>query len=261
MGFDIAVGVVVLIGAIRGWFRGFVLQAVRLASLVGSVFLAAPVRGQLRPYVAPYLATIRADLLDRMLWWASAVLTFLVLAGVGGGLVRLSRRQPYGDPEASRLDQSAGSLFAAAKAALVAAFLVAALDRHAADWIKSVRWAEEQTRDSMVLAWERQYRPADTIWASTPVQQLVAYVRRNGLAGEPPTAADAARLLSQGAAAPVVPTTPSAPDSLPSIPPATASATGDGATKAPRLGLPPLGASDEEVAAEIDRAVRGITPP
>ena len=197
MGLDIAVGVVVLVGAIRGWFRGFVLQAVRLLSLIGAVFLAAPVRELIRPYVAPYLATIRVDLLDRMLWWASGVLTFLVLAGVGGGLVRLSRRRNYDDSEISRLDQSAGFLLASAKAAMTAAFLVAALDRYAADWLKSVKWADEQSRDSMVLAWNVSTARPMSSGPQRPFSSLWLMSDATVMAGNPPTTADAARLLTQ----------------------------------------------------------------
>ena len=44
MGLDIALGIMVLLGAIRGWFKGFVLQAIRLSGLVGCVYAAGPVR-------------------------------------------------------------------------------------------------------------------------------------------------------------------------------------------------------------------------
>ncbi|HEY2158980.1 MAG TPA: CvpA family protein, partial [Isosphaeraceae bacterium] len=59
MGLDILLGLVILAAAVRGWFRGFVLQAIRLGGLVGAVYSAAPIRDAARPYVNEYLPSIR----------------------------------------------------------------------------------------------------------------------------------------------------------------------------------------------------------
>ena len=183
MGLDIALGVIIFIGAIRGWYRGFLLQAIRLGGIVGSVYLAAPIRNLARPYVAPNLATIRPDMLDRMLWWASAIVCYLVVVGVVTMFINLQRRRPYGDPEVGRADQGAGFLLAGAKSALVMAFLVASFEKNGTKWAESVPWANEQVRTSIALAWERQYRPADQIWESPPVHHFIAYVRQMGITG------------------------------------------------------------------------------
>ncbi len=250
MGLDIALGILIFLGAIRGYFRGFLLQAIRLGGLVGSVYLAAPVRSLARPYVTPYLATIRPDLLDRMLWWASAVVCYLITVGLASMVVNLQRRRPYGDPDISRADQSLGFLLAAAKSAVVVAFLVASLDKYAADWARSVPWADEQARASMALAWERQYRPADQVWNAPPVQQFVAYVRKMGLS---PGGADlgdpAANFLSDQLSPKAKPTAASA----------------EGPARNPRLGLPPIDtrpeATEAEVAEKISQAVETIIRP
>ena len=55
MGLDLTLGVIILIAAFRGWFQGFVSQAVRIAGLVACVYLAEPVRDYAKPYVLPYL--------------------------------------------------------------------------------------------------------------------------------------------------------------------------------------------------------------
>ncbi len=181
MGLDIALGLMILVGAIRGWFRGFVLQAIRLGGLVGCVYAAGPVRDLVRPHVAGYLASIRPDLLDRMLWWASAVASYVVTVGLAGLVVKLQRRRPYGEPEPDRADQFAGFLLATARGAVMAAFLVGALDKHALSWMKRVPWADEQARTSMALTWNTQYRPAERIWSAPPVVQFVAKVRQMGI--------------------------------------------------------------------------------
>ena len=53
MGLDVALGIVILIAAIRGWLQGFVYQAVRLGGMIACVYLAAPVRDQAKPYILP----------------------------------------------------------------------------------------------------------------------------------------------------------------------------------------------------------------
>ena len=183
MGLDIALGVMVLLGAIRGWFRGFVLQAIRLGGIVGSVYAAAPLRDYVRPHVVPYLKSIPTVMLDRMLWWSSAVATYLVAVGLATLAVKLYRRRPYGEPEPNRVDQFAGLWLAAGKAAIVAAFLVGAIDKHAIGWIRQVPWAQEQMKASTVLTWHEDYHPADKIWSAAPVQHFVNQVVKMGVAG------------------------------------------------------------------------------
>ena len=257
MGLDITLGVLVFIGATRGWYRGFILQAVRLGGIVGSVYLAAPIRNLARPYVAPHLATIRPDLLDRMLWWASAVVCYLVVVGFATMVVNLQRRRPYGDPEVGRADQGAGFLLAAVKSVLVLAFLVASLDKYVSRWAQSVPWADEQLRTSMAVAWERQYRPADQIWESPPVQHFVAYVRQMGISGGTDLVTPASLL-----------TNPLLPDLSP---PRAASVEVAGRT--PRLGLPPLrhdpqadplpptDLTEADVAAGVQQTVKRLAQP
>ena len=257
MGLDIALGIMVALGAIRGWFRGFVLQAIRLGGIVGAVYLAAPIREVARPYVAPYLATIRPDLLDRMLWWASAITCYLVTVGLASTVVHMQRRRPYGDPDMSRADQMAGFLLAGAKSAVVVAFLVASLDKYAVTWAQSVPWAGEQARESMALAWERQYRPADRIWTAPPVQQFVAYVRQMGMAGSSvaPDLGPSANLLAD--------------QILPQVAPTAAATSAEAAPRNPKLGLPIPGdrvpprpePSDAEVEAKISQAVETLNAP
>jgi uncharacterized membrane protein required for colicin V production len=185
MGLDLALGIFVLFGAIRGWRKGFLLQAIRLSGLVACVYAAGPVRDQLKPYVLPHLPTIRPELVDRLLWWSSAAASYVVLVGLATLILKFSRRQPFGIAEPNRGDQSAGLLLGALKGLVVASFLVAALQQHAVPRLGGVAWAEEQARTSQVLKWNAQYEPAAKIWGSPPVQQFVAHVRRMGLASPP----------------------------------------------------------------------------
>jgi uncharacterized membrane protein required for colicin V production len=182
MGLDIALGIMVVLGAIRGWFKGFVLQAIRLGGLVGCVYAAGPIRDYARPYVVPYLGTIPATMLDRMLWWSSAVVSYVTMVGLASLAVKLYRRRPYGEPEPNHADQFAGMLLSAGKAAVVAAFLVGALDKYALSWVKQVPWATEMTRSSTVLTWHERYHPSEKIWDAAPVQHFVGHVQKMGVA-------------------------------------------------------------------------------
>ncbi|HWE36283.1 MAG TPA: CvpA family protein [Isosphaeraceae bacterium] len=185
MGLDITLGVLVLVAAVRGWFRGFLGQAIRLASLVACVYLADPIRDVALPYAHEQLPTIRPELLAKLLWWVAAAGSFVVLAGVATGILKLSRRKPYGEADPHRGDQSAGFLLGATKGLIVAAFLVAGIDRYAAQYLKNLDWVQEQLTASQAMALGRQYRPADRIWDSPPIRQYVAHVRRHGIQGPP----------------------------------------------------------------------------
>src|SRR3954468_14264992 len=128
MGLDVALGVLVLLAAVRGWFRGFILQAIRLGGLIACVYLAAPVRDLVRPFAREHLATISPELLDKLLWWAAAAASYIITTGGATWLVQAYRRHPYGEPDPHRGDQSAGALLGASKGLLVVSFLVAGID-------------------------------------------------------------------------------------------------------------------------------------
>ncbi len=181
MGFDLALGCLVLLNAVRGWLKGFLIQATQLGGLVACVYVADPLRDLARPEVAKYLPTIAPGLMDRLLWWSSAVVAYIVMVGVASLVIKMHRRQPFGDREADRTDQFGGFLLGMAKGLLVAAFLSAGLEKYAIKAIQGVDWAEAQAKTSTVLKWNAEYRPVARIWALPPVQFYVAHVRRMGL--------------------------------------------------------------------------------
>jgi len=182
MGLDLALGVVILITAFRGWFRGFISQAIRLGGLIACVYLADPVRDYAKPRVLPYLPSIPPDLVDRVLWWVSAVLTYVVLVGVATLVIKMTRRPEIpGFPEASRNDQFAGLLVGLLKGGLIAVFLTAAIQKFALSHIQSITWAEDQAKTSRALKWNEEYQPAVKIWQSQPVTHFVTHIQRMGL--------------------------------------------------------------------------------
>ena len=236
MGLDIALGVMVGLGAIRGWFRGFTLQAIHLGGLIGCVYAATPIRDQARPYVVPYLANVPPVMLDRMLWWLSAVVSYLTMVGLASMAVKVYRRRPYGEPEPNRADQFAGMVLSAGKAAVIAAFLVGALDKYALSWVKQVSWAGDLTKASTVLTWNEQYHPSERIWEAAPVQNFVGYVQQMGVAG------------------------PSGPDASTT----TDARTVQTASRPPRLDLPagdPLDPNSPDFAAKFDEEFRKANRP
>lgn len=187
MGLDLALGGLVLVAAIRGWLKGFLVQAIRLGGLVASVYLAAPVRDQIKPYVAGQLPSMQPELLDRMLWWASGVGAYLVLVGVASVIVAVSRRQTFGIAEPNRSDQFAGFGLGVVKGLVVASFVVAGLQKYAEPQMAKVSWAEEQKKESWAWMWNRKYHPAARIWAAPPVQSFVNQIQSMGLKGLPGT--------------------------------------------------------------------------
>ncbi len=183
MGLDVALGIILLIAAIRGWLQGFIYQAIRIGGLIACVYLAAPVRDQVKPYVLPYLPTIHPDLVDRLFWWVAACVTYVVLVGTSTLALKMTKRPeiPGMPAQRSRNDQFAGFLFGILKGALIAAFIAAAIQKWALKQIETIPWAEDQLKSSLALQWNRQYHPASKIWRSVPVRHLVNHFQRMGL--------------------------------------------------------------------------------
>ena len=242
MGLDIALAIVIFLAAVRGWMRGFVLQAIRAGGLVAGIYLADPVRDLVKPYVVTHLGGIPPIFLDRMLWWASAITSYLLLVGLGSFTVKMSRRRQFSELEPSRADQFAGFVLGGAKGAISVAFLVSGIHAYGLSWAKNVDWADEQVRTSRALVFNEQYHPATKIWNSQPVQTLVERVQTRGL--KPPDGGPTPEIDSE---------------ELRKAPTETARAGED----APRLAIPPLSAEDK-LAKELrdlnDRLSGSATP-
>jgi hypothetical protein len=152
------------------------------------VYLAEPVRDYAKPYVLPYLPSISPGLVDRLLWWVSSAVTYVVLVGVATLVIKMTRRPEIpGIPQSGRNDQFAGFMLGASKGVLVAALATAAIERYGMEPIKTVPWAEEQVKTSWAAKWNEEFHPVPRIWASPPVRHLVNYVDQMGLRkpGEP----------------------------------------------------------------------------
>jgi len=182
MALDLALGLIILVAAFRGWFQGFISQAVRIGGLIACVYLADPVREFAKPRVLPYLPTIQPDLVDRLLWWVSAVASYVVLVGLTTLLIKMTRRPEIpGIPVSNRNDQFAGFFVGAAKGVVAAALLAAAVQKYGMNEIKSVTWADEQAQASLALKWNQHYQPVAKVWASVPVRSFFNHIQRRGL--------------------------------------------------------------------------------
>ncbi len=182
MGLDLALGALILMAAVRGWLQGFVSQAVRIGGLIACVYLAESVRNYVKPHVVPYLPSIQPDLVDRLLWWVAAALTYVVLVGFASVIIKMTNRPEIpGIRESGRNDQFAGFLLGAAKGAVTVAFLTAGIQKYALNQIKAIPWAEEQAKTSWALKCNEEYQPVSKIWASVPVRHYVAVIQRMGL--------------------------------------------------------------------------------
>jgi uncharacterized membrane protein required for colicin V production len=192
MGLDITLGAIIVLAAIRGWFKGFVYQAIRITGLVACVFLGDPVRRQVRPHVAPHFTSIQPEMLDRILWWLSCGVSYIVLVGTVSLLIAIARRPAEEGATAAALpipnDRLGGFLLGAAKGFLAAIFMTAGIQSYALSRISAVPWADEQVKGSKALAWNETYQPAPLIWQSAPVQQFVSHVQRMGMSGTMGTA-------------------------------------------------------------------------
>src|SRR4051794_40985195 len=160
MGLDVALGIVILAAALRGWIKGFVSQAVRLIGFVACFYLADPVREQARPYVLAKLPKIDPALMDRILWWVAAAISYVVLVGLITLAIQVMRTPPPpGLTRSTRNDQFAGLLLGAAKGALMAAFLAAGVQKYGPEIVRNASWTGNQTDGSLALRWTEEYHP------------------------------------------------------------------------------------------------------
>jgi len=266
MGLDVALGVVILIAAIRGWLQGFVYQAIRIAGLVACIYLAAPVRDQAKPYVVAYLPTIHPDVVDGLLGWVSAAVSYVVLVGLTTLVIKITRRPeiPGIAPQSNRNDQFAGFLFGAAKGLLLAAFMTAGIQKYALTQVATIAWADQQVKTSLALSWNQQYQPAAKIWQSPPVQHFVSRVQRIGLQGsaEGPGRPDAKvgdSPVAQTASRPTDPEDVGASKSQNATPNASANPHATAAPKKLRIGGDPdeMEKVVEDIKAAIDAKAKG----
>ena len=181
MGLDLVLGGLVLISAVRGWMKGFLVQAIRLGGLIVAAYAASPLREQAKPYVVEYLPTIQPSLIDRLLWWSAAGFSYFAIVGLASLGVAVARRPKYGLEEPNRGDQFAGFGLGVVKGLIVTSFLVAGLTRYASWTFEKISWAERQTKESYAWEWNQKYRPAARMWAAPPVQQFVAHIQKMGL--------------------------------------------------------------------------------
>lgn len=188
MGLDLTLGAIILVMAFRGWCRGFISQAVWIAGLIASVYLAESVREFAKPYMLAHLPTIPPPLVDRLLWWISVVVTFIVLVGFASIVIKMTRRPEIpGIPQAGRNDQFAGFMLGASKGVLAAAVATACIQQYAMEPLKTLPWAEEQVKTSYAAKWSDDYHPVPRVWSSQPVRHFVGCIDRMGLRapGEP----------------------------------------------------------------------------
>lgn len=199
MGLDIALGVIVLVAGIRGWFKGFVLQAIHIGGLVGSIYLASPLRDLARPFAREYFPGVQPELMDRLLWWTAGVVAYIVVTGVAVSTVRLYRRRHYLEGlDRDRGDQGAGFLLGGLKGALLVIFLAAGIARHSPAYVQSGGWIAQQVARSRSIQWTNSYHPAEQVWASVPVQTIVRQVRREGLWSDPVSTEPRTRTAEEG---------------------------------------------------------------
>ena len=183
MGLDLALVGLVLVTAIRGWLKGFMVQAIRLGAFVASVYVASPLRDEIKSRAIEYLPKIPPQIVDRLLWWASLAVSYVLMVAVASLAVAVARRQAYGNSDRGRGDQFAGFGFGVIKGVIVVAFLVSSIQTRGEAYLASLPMAKEQTSESIAWKLNAEYKPADRIWACPPVQLFVNQIQQMGVRG------------------------------------------------------------------------------
>lgn len=187
MGLDLLAGLVVLFGAIRGYFRGFFIPLAKLGSLIGAVYLADPLRIRANPYVQPYFPAIDAETYARLSWWAALLVGYLATASISCGLLRLTVERKDPERRGAGADRFLGFLLGGIKgAATVALLLTAVLWKESL--IAQAPGGEKLLAGSRTVAWTRAHDPFGKLWVWPPFVHLRTEVYENGWF--PPKAAE-----------------------------------------------------------------------
>ena len=172
MGLDVTLGVIILIAGFAAGFKDSSRQAVRITGLIACVYLAEPVRDYAKPYVLPYLPTIQPELVDRLLWWVSAVVTYVVLVGCcDPGHQDDPRPEIPGIAQYGRNNQFAGIHAGSDQGAAGGGFRRRGYTEICdASTSRRSPWAEEQVKTSWALKWNDDVPagPQDLVVASGP---------------------------------------------------------------------------------------------
>ncbi len=182
---------IVLIFGFWGWVKGFADQFIHAIGLASAVMLASPVAHVLAPEAHQHLDTLPQALLRELLWWGSAVVSYISVIAICKFLTKLgikglrTAKRPGPDAEATeesirqthRADRFAGFSFGLLKGAVLVAFLTFGLRSVVIDRLDGYTWVREASENSRALTLDRDYQPASRIWNWQPVQTLIAQVQ------------------------------------------------------------------------------------
>jgi hypothetical protein len=145
------------------------------------------------------MPAINPDLMDRILWWIAAVVSYVLLVGLATLAIQLSRTPlPKDSPLSARHeDQIGGLIIGLVKGLLVAASLATVAVSYTPELTQNVPWIKRQCNGSYALAWTAIYRPISRLWETVPVRNFVEHITRNGLKGQMPSEFEAVKNVAE----------------------------------------------------------------
>lgn len=188
MGFDIAVGIVLFLGAVRGFKKGFARQILTVSSLVIALVFADPLAKHFPKQVHKLVEDYPADIAESMLGTGALLLIFLLINGAGTLYLYVYRTRSLGVNTPSLGDRIVGIGMGVAIAAFIACIGIATY-RYLPSTIRENDLVQSHYEKSRAIKLAEENQIAEKVWETQEVQRaylhmgrLVNYIRSSNAA-------------------------------------------------------------------------------
>lgn len=177
MGIDIFFGIVLFIGAWRGYRRGFAEQMLLWAGLVVAFLFAEPIANWAAPKLGGKLTYFPEHLRPSVLYLAAIVVVWLAIYIAGSINLSVYRKRIYGENRPSRPDRILGFGMGAAQGALIVS-LIAFLWVYVPQGIRESETVKKEYDASRGMKLAEEYRVVERVIDTEEVQRAWGHVRQ-----------------------------------------------------------------------------------
>lgn len=177
MGFDIAIGIVLLLGAIRGFKKGFARQILTISSIVIAFVFAKTLAERLASPLAKFLQDYPDQISESIVYTGSLLGIFLTINLVGTLYLYVYRTRTMGVNVPSVQDRIVGILVGVVVAGFVGCVLIAQYER-LPSMIRENDAVQSHYTASHGVKLAQEHRIAARVWETPEVQRTYEHMGR-----------------------------------------------------------------------------------
>lgn len=195
MGFDIAIGIVLLLGAVRGFKKGFARQILTLTSLILAFVFAKPLAERLAGPLAGPLEQFPEAVAESMVYTGSLLGLFLVVNLFGTLYLYVYRTRSLGVNAPSLQDRIVGVFVGVAVGGFIACVLISQVSRLPA-MVRESDIVQTHFTGSRGVKLAMEYQISTRVWETPEVQRAYLHAGRLVEYFRPTNSSDDSRLSS-----------------------------------------------------------------